>query len=62
MQYNMKDGINDDIYNTGKIQLKQLNTPNDDMYYVKDAFEVCDKIDGITEDSNPVLFFVKLID
>ncbi len=59
-QYNMKNGINDDIYNTGKIILKNLNTPNDEMYFVKDAFEVCDQIEGITEDSNPVIFIFKL--
>ena len=61
-QYNIKNGINDDFNNTGKVFLNQLNTKDDYMYYVKDAFEVCDKIDGLTEESNPVIFLVKLKD
>jgi hypothetical protein len=60
MQYNLKDGIKDNIYNTGKIVLKQLNTPNDHMYFVKDAFEVHNVIEGVSEDSNPVVFIIIL--
>ena len=59
-RYNLKQGFTDDVYGTGIIRLRPLDLKNGIMYYVKDAFEVKSKIKGLTENSNPVIFVVKI--
>lgn len=59
-RYYAKQGFSDDFFVTGVVQLKPLNLENGIMYFVKDAFELVGKIDGVSENSNPVIFVVKL--
>lgn len=58
----VSEGFRDDYFNTGIIHLKPLDLKNESMYFVKDAFFVKDKIIGVSENSNPVIFIVKLKD
>lgn len=51
---------NDDIYHTGQADLFPIDTSNDLFYFVKNAYELVGKIDGITEEDNPVIFLVQL--
>jgi hypothetical protein len=60
MSYNMLKGFNDDIYNTGYIQLKQFNFETNRVFFVKEGINAAGKIEGIDESSNPVLFIVYL--
>jgi hypothetical protein len=60
VRYFSDQGFSDDLFGTGVIQLKPLNLETGIMYYVKDAFELNGKIKGISENSNPVIFVVKL--
>jgi len=52
--------ITDDFYGSGKVRLKPLDLNNGIMYFVKEGFEITGKIEEISENSNPVIFFVKL--
>ena len=58
--YNIRGGLIDDFFNTGVVQLRPLDLRSELMYFVKDAFEVTGKIEEVSENSNPVIFFVKL--
>jgi hypothetical protein len=60
ISYNLKQGFSDDYFGTGKIQLKPLSLKNGKLYFVQEAFKVATKIEGVTENSNPVVFFVHL--
>lgn len=60
VRYYANQGFTDDFFGTGLLQLRPLNLENGIMYFVKDAFEIVGKIDGVSENSNPVVFFVKL--
>ena len=57
---NMEEGFNDDILNTGVAKLEPLDPANGLMYFVKQANEVTDVIDGVDEFDNPVIIFVQL--
>ena len=59
-QYNLTDGFNDDIFETGKIMPRPLDLKLGQMYFVKDGYELEGIIDGVDENSNPVLFIVDL--
>ncbi len=52
-------GINDDIYNTGYFRLNKTNSGNY-AYDTKFGYQVSDKIPGIENESNPVIFLIKL--
>lgn len=43
-----------------KADLCPLNMEKGEMYFVKEGYELEGKMEGITENSNPVIFFVKL--
>ncbi len=58
--FNMENGFNDDFYQTGKVILKPLNYATNYMYFIKEGFEIADKIDIVDENDNPVLMLVKL--
>ena len=58
--YNIRGGLIDDFFNTGVVQLRPLDLKSGVMYFVKDAFEVTGKIEGVSENSNPVIVFVRL--
>ena len=58
--YNMPEGFIDDYYNTGYTWLKPLDLKKGILYFSKDAFMIYDKIEGISENSNPILFIVSL--
>jgi hypothetical protein len=60
VKYYAKQGFIDDFFRSGVVQLKPLNLENGIMYFVKDAYEIVGKIDGVSENSNPVVFIVKL--
>lgn len=60
VRYFAKQGFTDDFFGTGVIQIKPLNMENGTMYFTKDAFELVGKIEGLSENSNPVIFIVKL--
>lgn len=59
-KYNMNGGFNDNIYGTGEVSLVPLNLKSNQMYFAKNGFELEGIIDGVNEDSNPVVFLVKL--
>jgi len=58
--YNMPDGFIDDYYNTGNSRLIPLDLKKGILYFSKDAFMVHDKIEGISENSNPIIFILNL--
>ncbi|MFO8234435.1 MAG: 6-bladed beta-propeller [Bacteroidales bacterium] len=58
--WNMREGIIDDIYNSGNVVLRPLEEKLDLFYFTKDAYGLEGIIDGIHENDNPVLFLVKL--
>lgn len=58
--YNMKKGFDDDFFNTGKVMLNQFNFATDSMFFIKNGYEALGKVNGINENSNPILFIVKL--
>lgn len=60
-RYNVLNGFDDDIHNTGTIQLRPLDLRNNVMYFIKDAYEVADRIDTLSDNSNPVIFIVDLL-
>ncbi len=60
IQHNLTEGFNDDIFETGKILLRPLDLNFNQMYFMKDAYELVDIVDGIDENSNPVIFIVDL--
>ena len=60
--YNLSDGFEDDIYQTGRTKLLPLDLANDELFYLKYGYELESIMEGVTEASNPVLFLVKLKD
>jgi len=58
--YNVREGFDDDIYNTGKVVLRALNLQEDTFYFAKEGMELEGIIDGVTADDNPYLFIVSL--
>ncbi len=60
LRYYANQGFTDDFFGTGVIQLKPLSLKDGIMYFVKDAYELIGKIAGVSENSNPLIFFVKL--
>ena len=58
--YNTKGGLEDDIYNSGKVILFPLLSDENQMYFIKNGYEVAGKINDVTENSNPVIMLVKL--
>lgn len=50
----------DDLTHWGKADLRPLDMEGGWMYFVKEGYELEGKWPGITEESNPVVFFVKL--
>lgn len=59
-KYTLNAGINDNIYGTGAVSLVPLNLTSGQVYFAKNGYELEGKIDGVNENSNPVVFFVKL--
>ncbi|MBN2814057.1 MAG: 6-bladed beta-propeller [Bacteroidales bacterium] len=58
--YNMKEGFTDDLFGTGKtVNLMPLNLRNGEFCFVKNGYELEGIIEGVNENSNPVIFFVK---
>ena len=58
--YNLFKGFNDDIFNTGYIQLRQFNYETNKVYFIKEGIQAADKIQDVDKYSNPVLFIVYL--
>jgi hypothetical protein len=59
-RYYGNQGFIDDFFKTGVIQLCPLNLERGTLYFTKDAFEVVGKVEGVTENSNPVIFIARL--
>jgi len=59
-QMNMKNGFDDDILKTGSAKLLPLDIKSGLMYFVKDAYQVSEIIEGVEENDNPVFMVVKL--
>ena len=57
--HNLISGIKDDVFETGYLDLKETNS-GDYAYDVKQGYEVSEIIDGIKDESDPVLFLIKL--
>jgi hypothetical protein len=55
-QYNLTEGFADDIFGTGKVVLRPLDIKFEQMYFAKYGYELARKIEGVTENDNPVLF------
>lgn len=56
-----QDGFKDDIRDTGIFKLLcPTDTDKHLFYFTKNAYELVGKIDGITEEDNPVVFLVQL--
>lgn len=53
-------GFTDDFFGNGVIQLMPLDLENGTMYFTEDAYNLVGQIDEISENSNPVIFIVKL--
>jgi hypothetical protein len=58
--YNVNEGFTDDYFGTGIVILKPLNLRDETMYFVKESNNLDGKIEGVSENSNPVIFIVKL--
>jgi len=56
----IRSGFTDDILDTGIVQIQPLDTYNDKIYFVKEGYQLEGILEGIDENSNPVLVFVKL--
>lgn len=56
--YNALKGFTDDFYHTENVMLRPCM--NGLYYFTKNGYELTDKIEGVDENSNPVLFWVKL--
>lgn len=55
----MKEGFTDDIYNTGIPALKPSDLKHGEFYFIKNGYELDGIMDGVNENSNPVIFFVR---
>lgn len=60
--YTTEEGVNDDIYQTGKVKLRPLNCFGYQMYFSKNSYEVYKKIEGLKVDGNPIIIIAKLKD
>jgi hypothetical protein len=60
VSYSVCQGFTDDFFRTGIIQLKPLNLETGTMYFTKDAFDLVGNVEGVSENSNPVIFIVNL--
>jgi hypothetical protein len=58
--YNVQEGFIDDYFGTGIVHLKPLNLNEELLYFIKEPLEIKQDIKGISEDSNPIIFIVKL--
>ena len=58
--YNIPEGFTDNLYGIGKpVQLLPLDLQYGDFCFIKNGYEVEGIVDGVGENSNPVIFFVK---
>ncbi len=59
--YNMSEGFTDDMTGSGSVikQLMPLDLKTGEFCFVKDGYELEGIMDGVNENSNPVIFFVK---
>lgn len=55
-----KEFFKDDLWNTGPVKLLPWDLKNEEFYFVKDAYELEQKFDGVNADDNPLIFIVKL--
>ncbi len=58
--YNIDRGFTDNFFDMGIVQLRPLDLKNEIMYFVKEGFEIEGKIEGVSENCNPVIFIVTL--
>lgn len=56
----VKEGFEDTIFNTGKVKLRLWDEELDEFYFIKDAMEVHEVIDGLSQYDNPVISIVSL--
>jgi len=59
-QWNLTDGFDDDVYNTGSAKIFPTNMIESEFYFVKNAHEITTQFDNVKENDNPVLMLVKL--
>ncbi|MBN2773294.1 MAG: 6-bladed beta-propeller, partial [Prolixibacteraceae bacterium] len=59
LSYNMRRGFTDDLYNTGITSLKPSDLLKGEFYFIKNGYELDGIIEGVNENSNPVIFFVR---
>lgn len=60
--YHMSEGFTDDLYGTGIVRLIPLNLKENEFCFIKEGYELEGIIDGVNENSNPVIFFLRLKD
>jgi hypothetical protein len=59
-RYNMKEGFTDDLHETSGIaHLVPLDLAKGEFCFVKNGYELDGIMDGVNENSNPVIFFVR---
>jgi len=58
-QYNLTEGFNDNVFGTGNAMLRPVDSKFDLMYFKKEGYELVGKVEGVTENSNPVIFMVE---
>ncbi|HLO58620.1 MAG TPA: 6-bladed beta-propeller [Bacteroidales bacterium] len=59
--FNMEFGFHDDLFGTGQFfNPKPMDLYNGRFYYSMNSISIKDVIPGINEESNPVLFFLKI--
>ncbi|PIQ48273.1 MAG: hypothetical protein COW03_10545 [Cytophagales bacterium CG12_big_fil_rev_8_21_14_0_65_40_12] len=56
----VKEGFEDTVFNTGKVKLRLWDEELDEFYFIKDAMEVHEVIDGLSQYDNPVISIVSL--
>ncbi len=59
-KHTVSEGFNDDVYGTGIVTPRPLNLYNNELYFLKNGYEVEGLIDGVNENSNPVVVFLKI--
>lgn len=60
LKMNMATGFKDDFYTSQNVQLSPLSINSETFYYTRDGYDLIGKVEGVNEDSNPVIFIVKL--
>lgn len=59
-KYNLKEGFDDDIFHTGKVEPRPMDIYNKEFYFAKTTEEVSESFPGREDSDNPVIFIMRL--